>query len=1577
MADTTPTPTTDANLASSANVELEPQDAVLRGEEGLTEAIGQAGAGAQRPLTDETQLIQDVAPGDNFILPAGVTQADLQAAGALTQQGGNLIVTLPSGSVITLQDYFLFIADLPPALTLADGSVIDPEQVIAILGDEFDPNAIAAAAGGGGGGGGGNASFTPYASGDIGPGGQDIGLLGNLPGFGAELPEGEEEQPDLVESEFIEGDADTDVPPLDGSDPNNPPPNAVVGAFGGAFEDAQPNKHIGAFGQVPAHITFDFIPADNEFIEQVTLTGFPAGATVIVGGVATLIGGPGQAIVVPNAHLDSVFLIPPSKDDADIVLNFSAVIKDPDNGTGVLTGSFEVIVDAVADIPVVALSLPGSESPLTTEPGAEFSIASIIDVVPTDSDGSEQQFALIKVSDSANSDITSAVALSHGKLITAADPTFTVGDVTFDLSADVALLGPFWAVLDSDLGSLAITFPASTLEGESTVFVFGGSVEQELDLGTDELTLINNVATTKKPESFTILIEGNPNPTVVSADPATVDEDGFAFANLDGTRPGQETDSTESTTANGTIVIDYGTDIPAVLDGSLVLLDTSALDGQLKTLDGQPVTFALVGGKLVGSVDGGETPVITIEILSGATQSGNTVSYSYLVTLHQPIQHSDPNGEDSELLSGVTFQATDLSGDSVQGSFNVTVFDDIPVATDGEGAFGIVDEDDLDTVLSQGTGQDAQQDGPAVSTSGSLAGLVSVGADAPIDFSLKLDTTSLESQSLSSKGDDLSYSSDGTTLTAFVDTGSEGLDGGDRVVFTLTLQDNGSWTFTLFDQLDHADGLGENFLFINFAGMVEAADADGDTIDFANSFTIAVQDDVPVAHASNVATLQVHEDALGNETEDAAADDDDLSTGNLEDSDPETEGVQTDQTDSDSFTQGDLQAVVTPGADEPVTFSLNNALVAGTAVETTGGTPVTSKGDPVKYLFVAAVADNPETEEVDESSPAQIIGFADEDDSGTFNEGDRVVFTLTANEDGSFTFNLDDQLDHPDASGDAANLALDLTTAFQAEDFDGDAVTLAADSIVVNVENDVPAALSPETVYLVNAEVNPAEEFDLNFLAGADGIDTVVFNIIGDGSEPALDADGNQLFLNNEPLLLFFGDGGDETQLVAKTADGDIGFVIDIDPTTGTGTFTFMSSGIISNATEVTPASLAGVPGGFKEFVGLINQDIGGSSLDILMSTASGSSLNTNANEIGIDQGNSFEAGEGIRFDFVEGLAVDTVAPIEPSGFTYDEHSLTNAFRQTVRITGSAAQRANFMVFAIVADDDQEFFGTPGEAGETVLNLGVSDIRVFDENGDPVWDGANSSFPGDLVVTDAGDGVLIEGMRDGWTYQIITEGEENLFSAIQLEAETDTDTFKLGSFTIGEALPGEPIELSYGITGTDGDGDAIDGIINATLFPAEKTIVGDDNPNTLTADDLAEGDPDGGVVLLGFGGDDSLTGGDGDDILVGGAGDDDMTGGGGDDVFLYGSAALGGHDTITDFLAGGDNDVIDLDALFDSLGVATADRDFEQADAGGDDTLITLTDAGNPVADFSITLNDVNFTDDLSANIDVGDDGSV
>jgi Ca2+-binding RTX toxin-like protein len=83
----------------------------------------------------------------------------------------------------------------------------------------------------------------------------------------------------------------------------------------------------------------------------------------------------------------------------------------------------------------------------------------------------------------------------------------------------------------------------------------------------------------------------------------------------------------------------------------------------------------------------------------------------------------------------------------------------------------------------------------------------------------------------------------------------------------------------------------------------------------------------------------------------------------------------------------------------------------------------------------------------------------------------------------------------------------------------------------------------------------------------------------------------------------------------------------------------------------------------------------------------------------------------------------------------------------------------------------------------------------------------------------------------------------------------------------------------------------------------------------------------GANTLVGNGGNDTIDGGAGKDNAIGGTGNDQIVVSSGDDVVRY-TSALDGHDVIIGFDGNASNgqDVFDLNALFDSLNVATADR---------------------------------------------------
>jgi large repetitive protein len=356
---------------------------------------------------------------------------------------------------------------------------------------------------------------------------------------------------------------------------------------------------------------------------------------------------------------------------------------------------------------------------------------------------------------------------------------------------------------------------------------------------------------------------------ILSTGAADVDEDGLKGANPDGVGNSlPELDGGGLATRSATVVVNFGgpSDVPNNLINpnlSFAFVDEVSLDGQLFNLAGQPILFAIQGQDLVGSVANDDYIRISV---TGAVLGvdGHTVTYTYQVELLRPIKHSGNSEEDFDVLNNVPFTVTDRDGDTVNGSLDVTIYDDVierkPLVSDGdEGTVGpivsgFVQEDGLgfdpdDSSEGIGGADADDEDGGLIN---SLNALFSAGADSPLSIAISDVTTGLPA--LLSKGDQITYAVSGNTLTASAGSGATL-----RVVFTLKVNADSSWDFDLKDQLDHvaASGDGGTMLRvhngspipgIDFSSIITASDADGDTIIGATpgAFVIRVENDVPL-----------------------------------------------------------------------------------------------------------------------------------------------------------------------------------------------------------------------------------------------------------------------------------------------------------------------------------------------------------------------------------------------------------------------------------------------------------------------------------------------------------------------------------------------------------------------------------------------------------------------------------------------------------------------------------------------------------------------------------------------------------
>lgn len=264
--------------------------------------------------------------------------------------------------------------------------------------------------------------------------------------------------------------------------------------------------------------------------------------------------------------------------------------------------------------------------------------------------------------------------------------------------------------------------------------------------------------------------------------------------------------------------------------------------------------------------------VFTLEVLP----NGN-----YTFTLLDQLDHVAPTegisaDENIGLISGdgsvdfidfsTAIQVTDTDNDSVSftpGTLTFTLVDDIPVANEQfRGIEVVAHEDGLSQELgdsgdlSEGNREPGETltDDEDNGSSGSLSGIFSVGADEGATYGITTDKGTLSGlDTLFSKGEQLYYSSDGTTLTA-----NTAADGSGRTAFTLTVDPDGSWHFDLDDQLDHVDdgtntenwallGSSSESGGLDVSSILTITDFDGDSATgaAAGAFVINVQDDVP------------------------------------------------------------------------------------------------------------------------------------------------------------------------------------------------------------------------------------------------------------------------------------------------------------------------------------------------------------------------------------------------------------------------------------------------------------------------------------------------------------------------------------------------------------------------------------------------------------------------------------------------------------------------------------------------------------------------------------------------------------
>ncbi|CDZ56241.1 T1SS-143 repeat domain-containing protein [Neorhizobium galegae] len=489
----------------------------------------------------------------------------------------------------------------------------------------------------------------------------------------------------------------------------------------------------------------------------------------------------------------------------------------------------------------------------------------------------------------------------------------------------------------------------------------------------------------------------SPTQTVV-----TVDEDGLSSGN--GAGPAYTDDAaSNSKTASANLSYNFGTDGLAGEATNVVFQTSNLASLGLKSL-GTSLSYAWDNStNTLTATAGNAGPVVfTLKVTDVATGA-------YTFTLERPLDHSTTSGANKEDDINIDFNFTirDGDGDPASGTVRVTIDDDAPYIGSPEAE--TVSEVNLPYTL--GDEANADSDSSTVQR-GNLDihwGADNRDANFGPDVSVRFGANSAPS-GLTSNGEIIKYDVGGTMLTAYTGSGF-----GARIIFTVSLDDNGSgqYTFKLYDNIDHtnADAASKTLSF-NFI----AEDSDND--EASGSFNVTVADGGPSVGV--VENETVNENALPNNIFDAIFDD----------------------TDGSTVQRGDLN--INWGADDNNSGSFNRSVTFNAALNG-ADSGLTHDGTAIMYTL---------------SPDGTVL---------TATAGATTVFTVSLSDsgDGSYTFILNDNIDHLGANGSSTT----LNFGFTAKDSDGDT---APGSFAVTIVDDTPEADTPSRQFLEEDSGSPA-----------------------------------------------------------------------------------------------------------------------------------------------------------------------------------------------------------------------------------------------------------------------------------------------------------------------------------------------------------------------------------------------------------------------------------------------------------------------------------------------------------------------
>jgi hypothetical protein len=373
-------------------------------------------------------------------------------------------------------------------------------------------------------------------------------------------------------------------------------------------------------------------------------------------------------------------------------------------------------------------------------------------------------------------------------------------------------------------------------------------------------------------------------------------------------------------------------------------------------------------------------------------------------------------------------------------------------------------------------------------------------------------------------------------------------------------------------------------------------------------------------------------------------------------------------------------------------------------------------------------------------------------------------------------------------------------------------------------------------------------------------------------------------------------------------------FTMSLNATTDAYTFTLNEP--IDNGSGITFTDFGGISGGNSHFFAINTP-----GADDLLATAQPTlteTVNTNANNFGVSGSQAVNAGETLQFEFVTwtaGFPPPNPVSINDLFGVYGGMIDENGFKfglDNVKV-GSTAQ----LTVSLFEENAPQIFSDNGNVlTHTVTPVDVSEIIIISGGNTYIFDndGATETQAG-IFVDLTTDTAHITGLHQGDVIEVFGITDFNDITITDTSGNDSSSTgsdFKVNSPSLLSTATGDPLNMTFGTTQTDTDGDTASGSIALTLDPSAS--------------------------------DTTVLGGPRADTIIGGAGNDTLTGNGGDDLFVLQQNG-GGHDTITDLKVSGADEIF-VDIAAQNLTIATATVLDVSNFHTGDETLAATWNGG-------------------------------